>query len=54
MDNISGMHERRVVKRDSTETLITLAANQELQRQAEARKAKFWGRVRKIFSGDKS
>lgn len=53
MTDLNGMHERKIVKKDSTETILTLAANREIQQQSEDRRAAFWSRLKSLFSRGK-
>lgn len=54
MTDINGRHERKLVKKDSTETILTLAANQKIRQQSEERRAAFWGKLKSLFSKGKS
>ncbi len=51
---MNGMHERPLVRKDSTETIATLAANDELRRISEARRRAIAGRLKRLFSRRKS
>lgn len=47
--NSYGMHERPLVRKDSTETIATLAANDELRRLSQERRQAMVARLKRLF-----